>query len=173
MGLDITWHRCLSKASGNEGFDEHGEIRWADGWVQFYVNPDFPGRADEIVDRAAYRSAESDGFRAGSYGGYNQWREQLAVLAGYPAAQYEKWGRSQDSHCVACWNGATGPFSELINFSDCEGVIGTSVSSKLARDFAEHQSKADAHPDERFRERYALWRRAFEKASDRGCVYFH
>lgn len=173
MGLDITWHRGLTMAAGNEGFDEDGEIRDGDGWVQFYVNPDFPGRADDIVDRAAYRSEDSDGFRAGSYGGYNHWREQLAVLAGYPAGQYEQWGNSWDSHCVPCWNGATGPFSELINFSDCEGVIGTAVSSKLARDFAEHQAKADTHPDERFRERYASWREAFEKASDRGCVEFH
>jgi hypothetical protein len=173
MGLDITWHRKLTKAAGNEAFDERGELRYDDDWHQFYINGDFPGRADEIEHRAAYRSEESDGFQAGSYGGYNAWRNQLAELAGYPKGQYEQHGSRWDSHCVACWNGAAGPFAELINFSDCDGVIGAAVSAKLAADFAEHQAKADAHPDARFREKYALWRHAFEKAADGGCVDFH
>ena len=173
MGLDITWHRNLTKAVGNEAFDERGEFRYDDDWRQLYINGDFPGRADEIEHRAAYRSEESGTFAAGSYGGYNVWRDQLAELAGYPKAPYEKYGVLGRSHCVACWNGTTGPFAELINFSDCDGVIGAAVSAKLAADFAEHQAKADAHPDARFREKYALWRHAFEKAADGGCVDFH
>jgi hypothetical protein len=170
MGLDITWYRGLTKAVGNEAFDERGELREEDDWLQLYANPDFPGRADDIEEAVAYRPEESDSFSAGSYGYYNFWRDQLAELAGYPK------GRTQDgreSACVPCWNGAQGPFAELINFSDCEGVIGATVSAKLAADFAEHQAKAEAHPDDRFRDRYALWRRAFEKAADRGCVDFH
>ncbi len=173
MGLDITWHRGLTKAVGNEAFDEHGELRYDDDWHQFYVNPDFDGRADEIENRAAYRSEESDKFRAGSYGGYNAWRDQLAELAGYPKGKYEQYGSDYESHCVACWNGQSGPFAELINFSDCEGVIGAAVSAKLAADFSEFQAKADAHHDVRFRDKYAEWRKAFEKASDNGCVHFH
>jgi len=113
------------------------------------------------------------GLHAGSYGGYNRWREQLAELAGYPAGDYEQYGRTYQSHCVPCWNGEAGPFSELINFSDCEGVIGASVSAKLAKDFADFQPKADAHEDDRFRMKYAEWRQAFEMASDSGAVDFH
>ena len=61
----------------------------------------------------------------------------------------------------------------MINFSDCEGVIGPKTSAKLAKDFAEFQAQADAHPDDWFRDLYTTWRRAFELASDDGAVGFH
>jgi hypothetical protein len=171
MGLDITWYRGLSKAAENEGRDASGYP--LDGFASFYRNPDFPGRADDISDEAVYRYEEVDGFRAGSYGGYNDWREELAKLAGYLPVSHSRFGSVEMRHDAAVWRAEGGPFFELIHFSDCEGVIGAAVSAKLAADFAEHQPKADAHPDDYFRERYAKWRRAFEKAADRGCVNFH
>ena len=36
------------------------------------------------------------------------------------------------------------PFVELINFSDCEGVIGPEVAAKLAKDFADYEFSASA-----------------------------
>lgn len=171
MGLDITAYRKLEAALA-QGFDADGEPLQM-GAVRFYRNGDFPGRADDIDESVIYVPSESFEFHAGSYGGYNQWREQLAELAGYPLGEYVQWGVAAESRCVACWSGAKGPFSELINFADNEGVIGASVSAKLAKDFAEHQAKADAHPDERFRDRYADWRLAFEMAANSGAVSFH
>jgi len=177
MGLDITAHRKLTKLDTVFGSD--GEpidpvtrepLEYA---FKAYLNPDFPGRADEIIDRAIYTSEDSMGLHAGSYSGYNHWREQLAELAGYIPEDYEQFGRARKSYCMPCWNGAEGPFAELINFSDCEGVIGCSVSAKLAKDFADFQHKADAHEDERFRMKYAEWRCAFEMAADQGAVEFH
>lgn len=159
MGLDITCYRQLTKAIGNEAFNDTGELKYGDGWEQLFHNWHFPGRADDIQDGCAYRSMDSGEFRAGSYGGYNLWREQLAKLAGYEKA-------------ARVWDGATGPFCELIHFSDCEGTIGTAVSAKLAKDFAEFQAAADAHADEKFRRLYAEWRRAFEVAADGGAVQF-
>lgn len=173
MGLSITWHRGLTKANGNEAFDEHGEILDGNGWFQLWVNPNFPGRADEIESRCAYHSEQSGRFDAGTYGGYGVWRNQLAVTAGWPEGTHEPHRASKDSHASSAWAATEGPFWELIEFSDCEGVIGAAVSAKLARDFAEHQGKADQHPDPHFRALYAEWRNAFEKASDRGCVKFH
>ena len=171
MGLDITAYRNLTPAP-IEGFDADGEPLQGDA-IRLYRNGDFPGRADDINELLAYVPQEYFAFHAGSYGGYNQWREQLAELAGYPMGEYVRFGVKSESRCVACWNGEQGSFSELINFADNEGVIGTAVSAKLAQDFAEHQDKADAHPDERFRDRYADWRRAFEMAADSGAVSFH
>ena len=165
MGLDITAHRGLTKAVGNEAFDETGELIWTgkdDDWFQLYVNDAFPGQAEDIEDQKAYKSAESFGFRAGSYGGYNVWRNELAQLAGY-----------ESDRAVWAMDTKVGPFVELINFSDCEGVIGATVSAKLAKDFAAYQEKADQHPSEYFRQKYAEWRKAFEMAADGGCVDFH
>lgn len=173
MGLDISYYSKLVAAAGNEGFDEDGEVKYDDGWFTFYKNPYFPGRADDIQDGAAYMDSDAGGFRAGSYGGYNRWREQLAELAGYELTEFDDYGRVAKCHAAACWHGAEGPFSELINFSDCEGVIGATVSAKLARDFKEFQDKADQHYDEYFKEKYAEWRKAFETAADGGAVRFH
>lgn len=73
----------------------------------------------------------------------------------------------------AVWNGkANGEaFVELINFSDCEGVIGAEVAKKLAADFAAYQDKAGDKGD--FARVYASWRKAFELAADGGAVCFH
>lgn len=176
MGLDITAYRKIAKIdavfnAGGEPIDP-ATREAIDYDMMACINSDFPGRADEIEDRAVYSAKDRFGFLAGSYGGYNGWREQLAKLAGYPVGQYEKYGKMYDSHCLACWNGATGPFSELINFSDCEGVIGAAVAAKLAKDFADFQSKAD-ECDDFFTLKYAEWRKAFEMAADAGAVSFH
>jgi hypothetical protein len=141
--------------------------------MQAYINSDFPGRADDIEDRAVYKAQDSFGFRAGGYSGFNAWRNELAKMAGYPLGQYEQYGKLWDSYCVACWEGAKGPFSELINFSDCEGIIGSAVAAKLAKDFAEFQAAAEKVEMPHFIIKYTEWRKAFEMAADAGAVRFH
>src|SRR5256885_17238334 len=52
-------------------------------WVG--AQPDeFEAQADGLVP-GLYETADEMDFRAGSYSGYNEWREQLAEFAGYPA----------------------------------------------------------------------------------------
>ena len=174
MGLDIIAHKCIVEATGSEAFDEEGELKWEEGWFQVYVNPDYPDRAKNISGGLAYKSKEKIGFRAGSYSGYSRWRNDLAKLAGYAENSYMKHGSECQSYDKTVWDDPKpGPFMELINFSDCEGVIDNEISSKLASDFAEFQSKANATDDEYFIQKYNDWRKAFELASDRGCVEFH
>ena len=108
-------------------------------------------------------------FRAGSYGGYSTWRNMLAEAAGYDSADQ-------------VWAGEfSGPFVELINFSDCEGYIGPHVSAKLLADFLEYRDEVekyvseaygDGHEFEYFMDRYDCWIGAFETASDNGVVVF-
>jgi|ERR1043165_53304 hypothetical protein len=162
MGLDIIYCSKLTPAVGNEAFDSTGEL--GEEWRQIYVNPDFPGRAAGLKHQHAYKADTEEYFRAGSYSGYNAWRECLAVLAGYPDGDR--------GHASSAWQMTGGPFWELINFSDCEGTIGPAMSSKLAQDFAEFQDKADQHEDEWFKKLYGKWRVAFETAADGGCVIF-
>lgn len=153
MGLDISAYSNLKRE------DDQSKDR-DDCEIHILVNDDFPGRCDDVAE-GYYAAGDELGFRAGSYGGYGAWRDQLARLAGNASAK-------------AVWSDPKpGPFIELINFSDCEGTIGTAVSVKLAKDFADFQHAADTHPDEYFRERYANWRKAFELASKAGAVLFH
>lgn len=115
-----------------------------------------------------YTHGKSFGFRAGSYSGYNHWREQLAALV--------------DTTPERVWNGHVPPaFRELINFSDAEGTLGGAVCAKLAKDFAEWQDRAteyaktivDPQSREWFLAKYADWRKAFDLASGDGAVDFH
>ena len=148
-----------------------GEIADYDSVLRFYIHPAFPGRADDIDCDAVYECEGSVlGFSA-SYFAYNEWRNILAMLAGYPRARVGEEDR-EHAYCIACWNGATGPFSELINFSDCEGTIGTSVATKLAKDFADYQEKVDHFHDPVFVRRYNSMREAFEAATHNGAVRF-
>lgn len=179
MGLDISAYKNAVNINA-EVFDADGDpidpvTREAlDYDIRIYVNPDFPGREDGLVDRAYYKVDFSDRVDGRwGYSRYNGLRNELAKLAGYPMGQYEQYGTKHDSHCVACWNGEQGPFAEIINFSDCEGVIGPMTSKKLAADFEKLQDKADAHESEAFRDFYATMRRAFEVASQNGFVSFH
>ncbi len=177
MGLDISAYRQLRKVDCV--FDADGEpidpvsrepIDYA---MRAYVNNDFPGREEGIEDRAIYVSEhEGHSFRAGSYGWYNRWRDELAQLAGYQQGSYEQYDRNWDSYAATVWQGAIGPFSELINFSDCEGVIGPVVSAKLAKDFAAFDERAAAVGGQ-FYEKYQEWRKAFDMAADGGAVSFH
>lgn len=96
-------------------------------------------------------------FRAGSYSGYNGWREWLAAQVGTTPR--------------AVWSDPKpGPFVELINNSDCEGFIGPKTAAKLARDFQEHAGRIVG--DDYEVQRYRDWQRAFELAANGGAVKF-
>lgn len=177
MGLDVTAYRKIAKVDAV--FDQHGDPidpitrETIDDGVQLYVNSDFPGRAGDIESGAVYRAESALHVAAGSYGYYNGWRDELAKLAGWPQGSYEQYGKTWPSYAASAWDADSGPFYELICFSDCEGTLGPVVCAKLAGDFAEHQDKADAHKNERFRAKYAEWRAAFELAADGGAMKFH
>lgn len=176
MGLDITAYSNLKKIDvvfncDGEPIDPATRKEIEPDYYRPIKNPHYD-RADGITD-GVYLYDNSVGFHAGGYGGYNWWREELAKLGGWPLGQYEQYGKIQPSHAASAWDANGGAFWELINFSDCEGTIGATTSAKLARDFAEYQTKADAHENEGFRAKYGEWRAAFELAAKSGAVSFH
>lgn len=180
MGLDITYYKNLTLIDCV--FDRDGEPIDAKTrepitveYVQLYANPAFPNHANGVEDKGVYHYEASGEFRAGSYGGYNQWRECLAKLAGYPIAERESHGVIQKRHDAGAWAAKAGPFWELINFSDCEGVIGPAISHKLAKDFAEFATNPARYAQSayKFSELYDDWQEAFQTAAQNGAVRFH
>jgi hypothetical protein len=180
MGLDITAYRKLTKL--DVVFDADGEPidpqtrEPVDDYMKVYANSDFPGRAEGLEDRAIYSYEEADSCLSLGYGGYNGWREALAKMAGYPLTEYEgQFGSREKAHAAACWgDGETGPFAELINFTDCDGTIGPVVAAKLARDFAEWDERAKAVGEPHYFYRiYAELRKGVEMAADGGALRFH
>lgn len=173
-------------ASGNRGWIEMGLDIDALEHVEFYSSDyDMPSedydnflvlsipyegfidRADGLKEGIYRRIGDSYSFRAGSYSGYNRWRRLLCEL----------WFKLPPE---SVWSGVvkSGPFVELINFSDCEGFIGPRTSSKLADDFATNKdailSRSGGSVDsERFACTYNDFARAFALAAGSGAVAFY
>lgn len=162
MGLDVTAYGRLRKADRQEPEAEY-DLPCA---VRIYVEPSFRERCQDLEDRVVYECATECEGPSMAYSFYNRWRDRLAQIAGYGSA-------------ADVWNNkaTTGRFVELIDFSDCEGCIGPTVCRKLAQDFGAFQQSVDLLPatieNDRFKEIYRKFRRAFELASNGGCVKFH
>jgi hypothetical protein len=175
MGFDCTAYSGIKQMKPGKGFDAAGNFMFSDGTFQAVVNPHFPSQGSDLVDGAGYTYKKSEYCWSSGWAGYNGWREVLAQVAGHPLGPIERYGKVDLCHAASVWNNPEkpGPFVELINFSDCEGCIGPAACAKLAKDFADFQAKADAHPSESFRKGYAKWRKGFELAADNGCIRFH
>jgi hypothetical protein len=165
MGLDIDAYSNI-KLLENVRLDEYGDpVDDAGELVDYFrpcVNDHYSSHAEGIEDGALYGYEEEFGFRAGNY---DKWRNSLAQLVGYVSAEY-------------VWNnpGLVGPFVELIDFSGCDGVIGSSLSAKLAKDFADFNDRAKKTAAEYggdwFYSLYQKWQQAFELAAQNGAISF-
>jgi len=121
------------------------------------------GRCYQVDEAGAF------GFRAGSYGGYNDFRERLSRYAlGVPPQSV--WSDP------AAWRDR--PFYELVNFADNEGTIGPAAAADLAADFATERDRvrpklAHAASGDWYQAKYDAWQRAFALAAHHGIVVFH
>jgi hypothetical protein len=166
MGLDITAYSNLTPIGKHtKNYCED------DNHVHAYAYSCFPAsfrgipvlgteRDDytEFLEGGCYAITEwtrTHGFRAGSYSGYNHWRDNLK-------AQFNP-NTEPD-----------GPFYELIWFADNEGSIGSEAAADLLLDFEVHaatyQPLYHEHPEW---DTYTDWMRAFELAAVSGLVEFH
>lgn len=153
MGLDIVYYTNIEYIGSIE---EHED-------AQIHLRQDHFSRGDGLKE-GAYTANYGGGFGAGSYSGYNNWRDQLAQKV-LEMTSEEIWLEGDSSK----------PFIELINFSDCEGYIGPKTCAKLAKDFNEYEEKAKKHPpleDDWFIKKYQEWKTAFNVAADNGVVIF-
>lgn len=157
MGLDVTAYCSLQPVECTDINCDH---------VHIWINPDFPARASDIK-MGCYTPGRRYHFRAGSYGGYNWWRDELSRMAnGKPASSLWSIDRVSD------------PFYELIHFSDCEGTLGPSVCQNLAEDFTRFMPNAEFYSREMqggdyWFELYKKWNKAIHLGSMGGAVCFH
>lgn len=191
MGLDVTAYsqltyvgHCPDRDEDEHGYDPdtHDRVH-----VEAYAYTDFPHalmgvpnvRTAYFQSGGEYRTGgcfavtdktETFRFRAGSYGGYNRWRSELA-------AQFNPYRTGPDGSKLPPT--PEGPFYELIWFADNEGTLSELVSAKLLGDFTAYRAEymathGGADPmAECNRSRYDGWLRCFELAADSGLVDFH
>lgn len=124
---------------------------------------DFPDRLDGHP-LGVYSGEAGEYFRAGSYGGYNRWREHLSQMAlGVPPSTvWDNLEAYKDE-----------PFVLLINFSDCEGAIGPESSMILHGQFEAWREQASEELDEWDFKTYERFAKAFEEVAGNGFVIFH
>lgn len=168
MGLDISAFSKLTFECPYPQTEEEWESYDADAGnlVRLWPNDDFPGR-DDGLQKGLYKAepdGQSFGFRAGSYGSYNRWREMLCQFA-FDCRPGIVWGHPDQ------FEGK--PFFELIHFADNEGTIGPKTSAKLAADFDTYAEKAKEVFKYSEYELYECWQKAFHIAADDGAVSFH
>lgn len=157
MGLDIRAFKGLKEVK-NPQFDQYGELidwenQWNPGASMEWSESVWPGKGKPINPKSVYEWEDCYHFRAGSYSGYNWWRDKLNEFAGNVA------------------------FQELIDFADNEGVIGSELSKKLYDDFQKYHEKAFEFSmtlDDAgwWFDKYHEWEKAFEMAKDGGAVEF-
>lgn len=186
MGLDVSYYSKLKKCQKKEDEDEYYEVDTE------YNNEAHQYQLGSL--KGVYKVTEysiSGHIACGSYGGYNRWRNELSIMAGYDSAKnvwqdnnfspwlpyinlrYRKLKKLKGETVIN--NQSIKPFYELINFSDCEGVIGPEISKKLYDDFIEFDQKAKDYDnnDDYFYRKYQEWKEAFRIASKGGAVTFH
>lgn len=176
MGLDIRACSNLELISSFERTSDN-KIKWQDDLldsdtVESIYEAGFPKRLDGAEEGWYRHTGETEihSFRAGSYSGYNRWRERLAHMA-LEVTPDVVWGN---------WEIYEGrPFAELINFADNEGAFGPKTSEKLLMDFEKYRMKAREYattlePDSAqwFVENYDDFARAFALATQGGFVIF-
>jgi len=160
MGLDITSYSNLKKGKETresiyigKGPEHVARHEYAEGWYE------------PTLETVGHH------FRAGSYGGYNQFRGHLC--AAIHGVECEEFWTNED------YEGT--PFYELIDFSDCEGVIGVEESKKLHAEFMLHkgifrrylENNIDDSEDlDYFMEKYEDWTKAFSISAQGGALIF-
>lgn len=169
MGIAVVTYSGLrqmdeSEIIYKELFDEDNEVieKFPENGFTFCKNKHFPHAAQDIPDDAVYSSESSTSFHAGSYSGYGEWRNWLAKIVGWESVN------------VAWEKGEYGqPFMELLKFSDCDGVLGTEVCKKLAKDFLDYEKEAMQSSNDYHTELYQKWKSLFVLASNNGAISFH
>lgn len=176
MGLDITAYSRLTPVGFhekdpelNEG-DSGGDWCYYEGHVQAFAYARFPqsfrgvpvlrtiAGGVSIVEGGCFEvtdESRSMKFRAGSYGSYSEWRDDLQ--------------RQFNPGIVADM-----PFYELIHFAGNEGCIGPEAARDLLEDFRTHFERYMPPAEDRdwFLDKYKSWMKAFEAAADGGLVEF-
>lgn len=162
MGLDVGWYTRLTKLPTPTTPEEWDRFHDS-GALDLWENEDFPFTL-EPLEPGFYECREGGSFQAGSYGTYGLWRRWLCKTVLGKEIEQIRYG----SYNVK----DPQPFYQLLNYSDCEGVLGTMVCEKLAQDFRVYEEKARYCGEPHDLVRYRDFADAFERASDGGCVVF-
>lgn len=158
MGLDIT---VVPFVEITEQHRFEGSC-WEKGHIVADCSKGMERSLRGLESKRCYVAKEQSwSFRAGSYSGYNCWREELAKAA---ELDLEDVWVNPEIH-------TDDPFYELLDFADNEGTIGPEACADLAKDFEDLAVKYRM-PQE-CQELFDTWAMAFQDAANNGMIVFH
>jgi len=174
MGLDIYAYSNIMKQPEPEVQKVVGRLLSSEGEEILEVS-EVTDRCHDLEEGVYLDTSDTvqHHFRAGSYSGYNRFRNLLskALLGVEASAVWED---------PASFEGRPG--YEMIDFSDCEGVISSSVADKLRQDLMKNRGIFKKYLDSivRYDENESKWELetydnfiyAFELASENGVVVY-
>jgi hypothetical protein len=167
MGLDISAYQKIAKVSVLENAEgeyinqETGSIE--EKVITIRQNVDFMKQLAPLIDQATYTYQYSGTFYSSSCHGYGLWRNELARIAGYAS--------DSGQYAQTAWNSKNGRFHDLIDFSDCSGIIGQDAIQRVLIDF-ENQQLDNSLVPEFITKYHQIWD-AFIFAKDDGLIHFH
>jgi len=152
MGLDVTAYKNIKIVE-----DEEPEY--------YFSNTGFPQSNMKYLENREIQIEfdEDFHFRAGSYSGYNQFRNELCKIANNITAK-ELWDLDNESFKLFYW---------LINFTDCDGYIGASYCKILYDEFVKYEDEVKSNLQEYYHIIYDNFKEAFRIGSVNGLVSFH
>jgi hypothetical protein len=164
MGLDVRGYSNIELVGSisEEGWEV---ICDCDDLLYIYSHniEEFPEAAEGLQAQGLYLYEDTESGRISSYSGYGMWRDTLSrAILGVPAE--EVW---DDPDAFA-----GKPFVELINFSDCDGKIGTRVCTKLYETFMKYDPRIDIMDEDWFVDIYETFIMVFNLGRKNGCVEF-
>ncbi len=165
MGLDVIAYRKIEAIDDGEREDEGTYIH----------AENFEGRLDGILPGYYNLQEPAEAHFRMSYGSYSRWRECLAqsVLAYAPIdSPTEDWQRRYPYTAHVVLEADSGPFYELINFTDCDGFIGPKTAQKLAAHFTLYESRLSEHYDKEFFKKFLTLKSVFLSVGPKGVVCF-
>ncbi len=152
MGLVITAYNKLKVIKDlSDNWYDLDDCDEYDNYLLLYDNPDFPDRASPFNSKNVYDGSKCEYLYRSTYSGYSRFRNWLEEL--FPLDQYPD-------------------IDLLLNFSDCEGTIGTEACKKLAQVFAQSKVPLPYHHLEYGKNLFNLHKMIIF-ACDDGCLHYH
>lgn len=125
MGLDISAYSNIKRSEVQDPEDYDS--------IRIWHNPNFPDHC-ELEEGSYEETADTrgHGFRAGSYSEHNLFRNILAQCT--LGVKTDTIWEAEDIYMNQ-------PFFNLLNFSDCGGIIGPDYSATLFEDFRDNRER--------------------------------
>ena len=168
MGLDLSAYREAKIIKevyydiGSDCWRNSNDYTVVEYTEEIRANPHFPMRAPSIIDRALIEFLPNNGISCyvGSYSSYSSWRYEIAKLFN---------NHTKEMYWLDVKNA---PFNELLNFSDCEGLIMGDYLNKIQQDFSKYFTLAESSLSSYDFEQYCKIKEIFDFAAPNGMVEF-